>query len=453
MVELTTDQKSGSSKGFSCYLLPKYLNFRVELTTKKKSVLSTKTNSKEKIKTRKTLPRPNKKSFVDEDDDEDYEPPQWESETHSNKRRIILRYPIAEMDPPILVALTTSVPPILKRKKSNYTEDEKEKACEYGNEQFPYPEVPQINKTSRRVVDYKCEELMWYVKYRIHDDKVNKEICFADEDISGIVGGKNSSFGDFPHMGALGWLTIDNNYVYFCGTSLISTRFSITAAHCTVLSNRGEYNVKDKEPNIVRFGNTDISDDTDATDMIIKNIINHDKYVLHVKYYDIALIEFTEDIQFSEYIRPACIWHKSIDLTGTAGNVTGWGQTDAESPSSTTSILQYAEIDFIGRNQCKHLLENRLYRLWQYGLVDSQFCAGKLDVRVDTCLGDSGGPIQIWRSFQYDENVLVHYVVGITNFGFDCAKLNSPSIYANVTSYLCWIENNVWPNETNTYCP
>jgi secreted trypsin-like serine protease len=61
---------------------------------------------------------------------------------------------------------------------------------------------------------------------------------------------------------------------------------------------------------------------------------------------------------------------------------------------------------------------------------------------MDTCEGDSGGPLEIKL---YGQSKLIPFLVGLTSFGIGCAT-DSPGVYTRVSSYIDWIETAV--NET-----
>ena len=54
--------------------------------------------------------------------------------------------------------------------------------------------------------------------------------------------------------------------------------------------------------------------------------------------------------------------------------------------------------------------------------------------------GDSGGPIQLIL----DDNLCVHYLVGVTSIGKACGSKDTPGIYTNIFSFVDWIEKTVW---------
>ncbi|MEO1475989.1 MAG: trypsin-like serine protease, partial [Pseudomonadota bacterium] len=65
--------------------------------------------------------------------------------------------------------------------------------------------------------------------------------------------------------------------------------------------------------------------------------------------------------------------------------------------------------------------------------TDIHICAGFEGGGIDSCQGDSGGPLagldQLGRTYQ----------VGVVSFGFGCAQIESPGVYARVSAYRDWI--------------
>jgi secreted trypsin-like serine protease len=101
-------------------------------------------------------------------------------------------------------------------------------------------------------------------------------------------------------------------------------------------------------------------------------------------------------------------------------------------------VLTKATVKVVPNEECKqHYPKN--WKL-KYGLIDTQLCAN--DPVMDTCRGDSGGPLEIKL---YAKFKLIPFVVGITSFGSRCGK-NIPGVYTRVSSYIPWIESVV--NET-----
>ncbi|XP_055636425.1 serine protease 53-like [Toxorhynchites rutilus septentrionalis] len=248
-------------------------------------------------------------------------------------------------------------------------------------------------------------------------------------DEESAYGGERAKIGEFQHMAAIGW-TKDDEIKYKCGGTLIGPTFILTAAHCA-------YDENNNAPDTVRLGDTNLGspeDDQYAQQIKIKSLKRHPEYRFTRKYYDIALIELESEAKFNDGICPACLWLESDvprqELTAIGFGVTGF----AESPSPTLQKVRLNETDTI---ECSIQLPIS-NRTLPYGLVKEQFCANS--ATMDTCEGDSGGPIQVDR---IDVNkALVPLVVGIVSFGTPCVE-GSTGVYTRVSSYKEWIEQEI----------
>lgn len=59
---------------------------------------------------------------------------------------------------------------------------------------------------------------------------ISEETCAYTTGL--IVGGVKAKVGEFPHMAAMGFRHPNGQAEFFCGGSLISELFVLTAAHC-----------------------------------------------------------------------------------------------------------------------------------------------------------------------------------------------------------------------------
>ncbi|XP_063830280.1 prostasin-like [Ostrinia nubilalis] len=324
------------------------------------------------------------------------------------------------------------------------------------------PEVKDFNRPGRRLSEMKCYEHIYDIKVRA-ETKKSEDACVAYNirhpgpiALGGqfAIGGKSAEPGEFPHMGAIGWKAAVGTWIFKCGGSLISDKFVLTAAHCTKASER-DTSVADVVPKIVRLGSNNIADsyanDSVPVTAIIKRIIEHPNYKAPKKYYDIALMELQNQVQFDNYVQPACLWSgESSPLIGQKATLTGWGVVETVS-RTTAPDLQAAVVDVFESELCDKLLKPSCNRHW-CGMQDHQLCAGKLAGGVDACQGDSGGPLpqiierplQIKIPLPPTTTGRMYYIVGVTSFGIGCALPNLPGIYTRVSSFIDWVEDIVW---------
>lgn len=230
-----------------------------------------------------------------------------------------------------------------------------------------------------------------------------------------IIGGENAKLGEFPHMAAIGWVNFNDEYSFSCGGSLISTRFVVTAGHCT-----RDPNAKQPEPVIVRLGDKNIDnsvrDGADPIDVPIRRIHKYPDYKPPIVYHDIALIELASDVSFTSSIRAACLWGKPNFPGYDKVVATGWGVTDTATGEKSNE-LKKVDLSLLENDYCDSLLYSIRNRKWQ-GMAESQMCAGELRGGKDTCQGDSGSPLQVVSK----ENQCVFHIVGVTSFGRHCGE-------------------------------
>ncbi|CAK8683925.1 unnamed protein product [Clavelina lepadiformis] len=136
-----------------------------------------------------------------------------------------------------------------------------------------------------------------------------------------IAGGNKARYGAIP------WQVSIRNAVGYhrCGGTLISNEYIVTAAHCVatwkteqIFGYLGKHN---RNNNIVDEGQLPVT---------FSAIYVHPEYMPAIIENDIALLKLSSRVQFTDYIRPACLPSPNIDIvSGTPGLVTGWGITSA----------------------------------------------------------------------------------------------------------------------------
>ncbi|XP_030371342.1 serine protease snake-like [Scaptodrosophila lebanonensis] len=248
-----------------------------------------------------------------------------------------------------------------------------------------------------------------------------------------IYNGEPAEPKEFPHMARLGNRKSNASKIdWFCGGTLISKRFVLTAAHC--------FESLQGVVNVVRLGELDFARTDDVAmpeDFEVEKLIPHPNYTDQLLYHDIALIKLAKDVSFDRYKHPACLPFEDGYSFDTFV-ATGWGSTSAAVLHS--SKLLKAQLQRFSDTNCRK--EYSTSEEFPQGFdATTQICVGSKFGR-DTCDGDSGGPL---LSYHKDYPCMYH-VMGVTSLGVDCGNPNKPGLYTRVYHYLDWITENVWSN-------
>ncbi|XP_065204411.1 serine protease snake-like [Planococcus citri] len=308
------------------------------------------------------------------------------------------------------------------------------------------PELPKNTQSSRNstaVALQKCQE---YGRYRYvkkwQDPNLPGEEghyydmldCVNAQPL--IAKGTPAEAKEYPHMALIGYGKEFESVSWNCGGSLISEKFIMSAAHCTDNNILGP-------PRWVLLGALNkfpTKDDPQRKVYSIVKVYNHPNYKSSSYYHDISLFQLNTTVEFSPYVRPACLYTSNTDsLINTRASITGWGGTGAaEKPSDK---LLKATIMVVDHQNCTKCQEKRAKLERGYD-SNTMICAGDTEKGRDTCLGDSGGPLQI----PIPNASCMWNVIGVTSFGpGNCGNNQEPSVYTKVSYSLDWIQSIVWP--------
>ncbi|XP_075446770.1 coagulation factor X [Ascaphus truei] len=237
-----------------------------------------------------------------------------------------------------------------------------------------------------------------------------------------IVGGRDCKLGECPWQALL----VNEENEGFCGGTILTHEFILTAAHCMNQSKYfkvvvGELNTRKKEG----------SESTHR----VERIIIHPKFVKLTYDFDIAIIKLKEAINFTQNIISACIpdpdFADEVLMMQEAGIVSGFGRIHERGIQATT--LQVLQVPYIERHRC---IESS-----NFAITPNMFCAGfDIDVK-DACQGDSGGP----HVTQFKDT---YFVTGVVSWGEGCAQKGKFGVYTKVSKLHKWLKTAMRKNQS-----
>ncbi|XP_067624149.1 collagenase-like [Eurosta solidaginis] len=231
-----------------------------------------------------------------------------------------------------------------------------------------------------------------------------------------ISNGQTAAANQFPYQAEL---EIDEGPRYrFCGGSLISNEWVLTAAHC----------VFTVEKVTVYLGSINHLDAIVQLEVHQRDINVHDEFDMQTARNDISLIKIPA-VTCTPAIQPVSLPNRASCNSAYIYETVlapGWGCT-SDTSIAYSSVLQFAYFRVISNEECAAAY---------YGssiIHDEKMCT-VTDNHIKVLGGDSGGPLVLASS---KVQIGIGSVISMQGFGTDL-----PAAYTRVTSYLDWIQEN-----------
>ncbi|GCC16875.1 coagulation factor VII-like [Chiloscyllium punctatum] len=244
-----------------------------------------------------------------------------------------------------------------------------------------------------------------------------------------IVGGSDALKGEYP------WQMLLMYYEeVLCGGVLLNPQWVVTAAHCLQNKKREGFQVIAGEHML------EIEEGTEQVRNISRMIL-HENYNAETVDSDIALLELSAPVELNDFAVPICLAERDFVLRELNQirfpTVTGWGRLfDAGIIAQT---LQKLRIPLVRTSECRLTTEREI--------TQNMFCAGYRDAKMDSCRGDSGGPL----AAQYKGS---WFLTGIVSWGEKgCASKGKYGVYTKVYKFIEWIRQYINQGRPTTSPP
>ncbi|XP_055852069.1 trypsin beta-like [Episyrphus balteatus] len=233
-------------------------------------------------------------------------------------------------------------------------------------------------------------------------------LCLASSVLAAsdrIVNGRTASIDQFFWQ-----VSLQQYEEHLCGGSIISSKFVLTAAHCTF----GIINRKQEDTCQIRAGSSNWS--FGGIVKKVKWMKLHPAYDSRTMVYDASLVEVVTDFVWSANIKPVSLCSNLL-YDNTLVDVSGWGRLDQNNKDLPKQLLAVT-LKFLNPTTCAA----PPYTYKSTSVQKSMVCA--YAPNQDACQGDSGGPLVCAGQAKQ---------VGIVSWGSGCAQTGKPGVYCDLS--------------------
>ena len=248
---------------------------------------------------------------------------------------------------------------------------------------------------------------------------------------SAVIGGSDAAPGEFPSVAEIQFGA--PGVVWFgCTGTLIDPTHVLSAGHCASITKNALVSSPASWPPqsiAVWIGSNKAGEGEEAT---VSSVTIPPDYLGLTDRNDLSILELSEPATL-EPTQVAAGSERSIWDPGTLATIAGWGVTE-EDAEEGPDTLQTAQVPITTDDYCADAYSAD--EGWDFD-PETMVCAGYPEGGIDTCYGDSGGPLFA------DAAAGVRRVVGVTSFGNGCAEPGYPGVYARVadTKLRTWVES------------
>ncbi|XP_076285721.1 trypsin-1-like [Lasioglossum baleicum] len=243
-----------------------------------------------------------------------------------------------------------------------------------------------------------------------------------------VVGGSEAVRGKFPWQVSLQWGVL--SYSHFCGGSMITAQWVITAGHCVdAVPSYGQF--------VVKAGKHSLrSTESEEQVVAVAKSFVHEKYPGNVAPNDIALLKLSKPLKLTKSVQPISLPAAGSIPTGNAV-LSGWGSTSRTNSPIMPDKLQSVTLPLIDLKTCKKAVEDLT---GPSPLDPVNVCTGPLTGGYSACSGDSGGPLILEKNGKPE-------IIGVVSWGIiPCGTVGAPSVYTRTSAYNDWINNIIAKN-------